>query len=1357
MDTKDLLPIVGQKKLFDQLISFRDDCLADSTHKLSSFFVLHGGWGVGKSRVGHEICLEAIDENVEWIVEGKKDRVFQPSLQDGILPVFVRYAQITTGRFGEDLNADTWIPTTIVESLSRLIGLESSDDTRPLSRNQDRLRQWTENALHVKSGWTRCREELSEALRQENVHAAARGAMAALKNIGIGHALFVVDEIEDITDVEVDGLQSEERTAIDQALLTVIPRVIKSEEVRQEFAGANFLLLCSRAVGDLLKQVRAIERRTVRHELRTNSFSDIESLFNYLRGTDVGPAIKAYPKGLKEAAFFAADRNFGWFNVIMNRLHANLQGGGPKETAELLRQFAERDERVFDKEAVGSLHIEQDEDQSFIQNAMYGLLPQPIGDSNGVGRERAVRLLARKDASGTKLFTKVREIKPPQDVRITTHLVNCGFRVEPGAIVNLPGEARFSLKDVLESLRTYSQIALPEDRRDHLLICEDQAEFTSQVGALSPYGDRAGEFAVYLHGLLIDDQYAVGNGGGPSEFLAPSFTFLQKFHHLNRRQHRVEGYLRDTAKNSTLEHKFKDVCSDPKRREQALIHGIAWAWDEPERIAVQPVSGCSIPAIELKTSLAPLSLGPDGVSILMYVRASTQHAEIEQELGKLARRAASPVVLVVEDTEERVEELRDLIDRSLSKIAPFVVLHQLTTQVGNFLARLGVIGLSSGDALKLDDMRTNHFNGVVQGARQHLYQVLERWVTEQVGQRGLVLRPLFYGSRVSEDDLIAFAKGYAALLAGKSYHDVKQVATGVFVDDTERDRFEKMVTRQVDPGTKYHGEPLLQLVVDEEGERKAVLPRCLLTVMERCSRVQLKRNELEGRFLFEVPDSVKTRDVIRHLTTIMHTLGLIEVDGDQVRQVSRHMLEGRVTAAENWLDSQFDRVANTIRAIHHEHGTKLIDINSKDARHGLKKAANELAGLDLDFTSRPWDELNRTSSDGMPVFEQQLRKALGVIGEVQKNATRVFDTTGDRAFRYSPDVLHDFEKQYGVTTYPLWKRVRVLHGFYVDLDRRRKLLIKQIDEIAQEVDTRVPELDDGQKAFPTQAISRPLDAFRQELDFSADRPNRTVTAGGSSLGIVTVGYKLCCDPPKFEEAINRLGEITAELEQPGKLVAGFKGLLSVWEGLRDETEQCRERMVQVEAFFADAPAEVRSKSDLDVLKNRFDELHYALNEGGIREGTDNREGAGEQIWQLVNGLKSDLDKVRTGPASLLDDMNGLEARAVQTLEVQYQEQHGALMRAWTGVRLAKRENPEAWPRERKKTWSETKAVFDEMVERMQAEGSEYFSGESGVTFNDYLQMCQIVLKGQEIDWESDEMDRRIPGLKRLKLVKLELQ
>ncbi|MCB1064809.1 MAG: hypothetical protein KDN20_18055, partial [Verrucomicrobiae bacterium] len=254
----DLLPIVGQRHLFNELCSFRDACLKESANPLSGFFLIHGGWGVGKSRVGHEICLEAFSEEVEWIVDGERERVLDAHLEQGILPLFTRYIQVTRGKHGDDLSADTWIPAVTLEALSRLVN-HSDSGKGSLKKNQDRLIQHTLNALKPK-GWDSIKGDLAKALEDPDIERAARTALDILKTKGIKSLWIVVDEIEDITDVNQDGLTSDEREPIDQALLAVIPRVIKAEEGRQEFPEINFILLCSHAVGDQLKQVRAIER-----------------------------------------------------------------------------------------------------------------------------------------------------------------------------------------------------------------------------------------------------------------------------------------------------------------------------------------------------------------------------------------------------------------------------------------------------------------------------------------------------------------------------------------------------------------------------------------------------------------------------------------------------------------------------------------------------------------------------------------------------------------------------------------------------------------------------------------------------------------------------------------------------------------------------------------------------------------------------------------------------------------------------------------------------------------------------------------------------------------------------------------
>jgi glutathione S-transferase len=178
---------------------------------------------------------------------------------------------------------------------------------------------------------------------------------------------------------------------------------------------------------------------------------------------------------------------------------------------------------------------------------------------------------------------------------------------------------------------------------------------------------------------------------------------------------------------------------------------------------------------------------------------------------------------------------------------------------------------------------------------------------------------------------------------------------------------------------------------------------------------------------------------------------------------------------------------------------------------------------------------------------------------------------------------------------------------------------------------------------------------------------------------------------------------------------------------------------------------------LDEYESEFAELVYQINEGGIRHNTDEREAASAAILSLVEGLKADIDKLRTQPRDLADRLEGLESQAVQSLEVAYQAQHRDLMRAWTSIRMALRKDPRAWPQQRAETYGETKASFDRLVAEMRSEGEEYFAGETETTLDVYVALCGMELDGRPVDWDSPEYERHVNSLKRKKLLELRLR
>jgi hypothetical protein len=1351
----DLIPLVGQESLFDKLCKFRDDILSSTRESLTGFFVLFGGWGVGKSRVGHEICLEAFADEVQWIKGGEPHRILEHGIQQGILPLFVRYVQITGGPLGAGLETENWISRVTVEALSRLAELRGPA-AGSSAKNEDRILNLTRKGLRRK-GWDTHLPQLREALKATDANVAARQALDVLKELGIEHLWVIVDEIEDITDVERDGLRGD-RTGIDQALITIIPRVIKSEEARRDFPEVNFLLLCAQSVGDLLTNIGAIRRRTDWYGLTSNSFADVESLSQYLsvHRPKVAEAVSNYPKGLKEAAFFAANRNFGWFNVIMHHAHVN-HSRVPQTTPQLLEKFAKDFDRgdgrsVFNMENIDEFHIANDADREEIVQAIFSLLPRSIAPDGEIPVGRAEHLLSKKDAAGRPLFTKLREIAPPQEYRILAHMINCGFRNPTGGNeLQIPGEFSFNIKTVIDSLKAYS-IALLAERRKHLLICEDESEFIDQIKGLTPYAERAADFAPFLHGLLTDSSYQVkGTDGVPKVHIGPAFSFLLDFNGLNASRRTETGFLRDSTKNTQLEEAFRQVQKDAPKRAKALLRGLANVWNmEKAPIPVTEPQGLKLLAVRTAAQPAPFNLGASGQATLIYAAGSSE-ADLDHDLTRLAQEPAAPVLLLLEDQDGQVEDLRHRLERNVPGIAPFVILHNITGQTASNLIRIGLMG----DAFRSDDLRTSHFHAMVGTAKQHLEGSLKEWLEERIEKRGLVLKPLFLGSKVGEEQLRAFSKGYAAMLSGMNEHLTVQMTSGVFSSEAERDDFRKTVEKHANPGPKYQNDPRMVLIeTNGAGEHVAVVPRAMISVLERCGPVAIQRGDLERRFLFELSEGMRPRDVIRHFTSVLHYVGLLEQDGEKLERISAFKLDTWVKRAKDWLDGDFKAGAEGIKAIHRDAGADLTDIRMKDARDKLKKAADTLGALSLDFIGKPWAELNEETSGGGTVYEERSKAAVGVVREVRTAVRSVFDPSELGAFRYSPDSLREYEAEAASLGYPLWKRLAVLRSFYSELEKRRKALVKRMDEVLVEVDKRVHELPSGEKAFPIQALTLPLSLYRQELNFGADRPEKTVSAGGSSFGVKTVGFKIASG--HYIEAMERLDTIEKDLHQPGELVPAFLELLKTWEGLRKQVSGLQEKFGRVADFFSDAPLEDRKKYDISGIEGELADLVDLIEEGGIRLGTDSREDAGTPPFQLIQGLKDDLRKAQDGPRALQERLDGIIPSVVSSLEEFYSERYRYRMNAIARIRLVQGQTPSVWPDAAAETFGKTKAVFEDTVRRIEMEGETFFAGCGDTSFNTYVGFCQLELEKKFIDWKSVEHKRHRDVLMDKNLLTLKL-
>ena len=71
------------------------------------------------------------------------------------------------------------------------------------------------------------------------------------------------------------------------------------------------------------------------------------------------------------------------------------------------------------------------------------------------------------------------------------------------------------------------------------------------------------------------------------------------------------------------------------------------------------------------------------------------------------------------------------------------------------------------------------------------------------------------------------------------------------------------------------------------------------------------------------------------------------------------------------------------------------------------------------------------------------------------------------------------------------------------------------------------------------------------------------------------------------------------------------------------------------------------------------DLHQIVEQGGIREGTDSRETAGTPVFQLIDGLADDINKIRGFPKKLRERIEGNEQGILPSIAENFQKKHSS--------------------------------------------------------------------------------------------------
>lgn len=1366
-----MLPVVGQKDVFQKLLKYKRDIL-DNSHQLAGFFLLVGGWGLGKSRVGHEVCRHAVDPDADWIVEGRGQRLLDPGLKEGILPLFICYNQVTDDRALKDqLTIERWIPACAVKALRFLVHPPSGSTGHTSRRNQARIFDRLTQVLNAK-GFEAIKAELSSALEADDSVKAANDALKVLQKLGIKQLLVIIDELEDITDVQRDGLPEDERVGIEKELLTLVARVIKREDTRLDFPQINFLLLTARSVGTFLGGIKALERRTEYVELQSNAFHDVEDYWQYIQSnrSEIWVSMKDYPDGLKEAAFFAANRNFGWFNVIMHYCHLNHRGNA-LPVPKLLQQFAEQDSRasrsVFNVRATSPVMIPADADKNRILEIIYGQLPQRIAPE-GITESDAARLFQKRfAATGQPLFAPVVEVDAPRD-QLPKWLRDEGFRwAESGSEFVLPGQARIDLDVVLGSLASYS-IKLGKPDQQHFLVFEDLAEFTEQLRGLTPYDQEATVFAPALHRFLMQAAFRVKEAHQERRYLAPSFSFLLRFNLLNKRGQVESGFLRDPNKDTLLHQRLNDTKNERKQYVSALLRGLAQAWEGDQPVETQILDDLETPALGFTAFQPPLSIGAKRrVTLLLVGPTQDDLKRLQEDLRKLAPRLdrpAHPVILVVESAPDHEQMLLKMAGSVAPALAPFLIVRSFSSTQAELLVRLGLLANTAG--LSLADLRTNQFIGGISVAREHLSRALKDspgcWL-ERLGANGLILNPIFFRKVITASDWALLARGHSLMLQRKkSFNELLRDGDDTLTDD-ERDILRKRVPEQVTPPARYAGQDRLPLFREDNGEYQADVPCQLVRVLASFGSVARTPQQLEPLFLYSTSDPAP-QEILRQICAFLENAGLLDLEaGGKYRRVSATSVKESLQRCEDWLrgpgEKDLPACIARIRSVHEKDADDNLALRTKQANDELKRVRQLVEKVSLSFLDESASDLNTPRPDiitgtDQPRFFLAFRDAVAALHEARLTIGRVYEVGpfGELLRNYSRELLLDYEANHNRPDFPLWKRAGILTGFYAELNKLKTQLLDRIATHYRAGHEELPDGPDGKKVFPTQVLTLPLKVWQQELEFPNDNPQRTIRIGQTTLGIASLGFQIAAG--NYNKAWQRACEIEAELTQPDKLVARYFECLKKWRGLQQEYNDLRRSGDQWNAFFAGTEPAVRARFQADKLASGIPKFAEFF-EGSARHGVDEVEPM-VSCFKLIDTLEQDLREESSVPYGLRTVIDHLSQGIITALTEEFKAAHQDVIGAWARIRAASNRPLENWPSKLAGSYQDTRKVFADLVAQAEAEGKAFFAEVSELKWEDYLALCRMDVQGKDISWDQPPYSTYVPALQRKRLVRLKL-
>ena len=1314
-------PMVGQKDFYQ---TFRDYLKDLKAAPMARIFPLIGKWGVGKSRIAFELISEALGIDKGWVVRNAKGelepvRLLEPEFKDGILPVYIRYSQMSH----DLLLGDNWVGYGVYVALCWLA------DDNPVKSIQGRIVESIHDALRP-MGFDPA--ELAKAVQKDVVEYdrllanpkdldnLVQQGMAYLNQFGIEHLMVIVDEVESETELTRDGLREEDseelRKKLDGTAIKVITSAIKHEDSRSRYPDVSYLPLCSPAIGDQIKELEALDRRGEMLEIHNNAYADISDYLEDLQGKRLVPA---YPAGLVEAAYTIAGGNFGWFNVLMAYCDQYLLENPGADAGEILEDRMASITRIKEKLIDGSqfdyISIgEADARMPTIRRALLQQLPQPKRDFDA---ETLRTLMEAQQLDGTPLFRDFYAAKLEKN-RLGGLLEQSGYKLgNDNEFINQSTGEKFNLDVLLRSLATYSIRAVQE----HYVIGKDRDIFLEQVRMLYP--KEAVEDAAFI---LYDFISGLARPGESEDFIGPNFSFLEK---LNRRyavQKGLTNYLLSNEADQKLKEHLKELKNDHAGEVKRILKGCARVLelDYPfeEYFTVQGAQG-------LRTKVhSHLFLGAhrDGKVDLVWGQVNNLKDVLTD--NKLMEIGAHPIIVL--SLSAATEEELKIIKEQYKAVGHWIIFFHLTSLQRDLLEVISI------EKEYMDIRQTAHqlapqFQNRLRSIRDEISRRAKEWFQE-VDRCGFVLRPIVF-SKTVEENIPVLAEGFARMLRFEATAQELGAKEGVKFEPEDYNRFSHALpSTQVGAKLISEGYQDAGLFVKEQDGYRAVVPATAAYFLQYLGNSWKTTDNVLNHFFFSAVDVIKPKKIVDQWSAFLQASGLILATEDETRLISvtRHDLEAKLDKVENWLDSDFDTLLKGFSGIITK--GKIDDMFIFKAKYEgyLNQVKTLFANIDLEAMK------NRASRN--EVWKEQLEQ----LNRFHKLCEYIYDEEKWHKTQFNERELEKIKLDNN--DLPVWFRLRHIQLFH-------EFITEIQDQVSKKIEERIEEIkkSSNYKGYdmPISPVTNALKRYNTEITYAKDNKKTTELPTMVSKP-ETLAFKLF--EADYRQALDRLWKILDEVglckdDYSWKEDAGMVGIYTRSKGHFEklvngylENQGEVNRWLQ---YFQGAPANVMPPDKIDKLKNTLSGIDIFLTGGLMQEIDDGELEFQDEPQRFAKLLEEVLAQHSEEITVLLTYLTEVKVVAREYRNGLYDENLKDAVNCIRRVIGGAPEELELTKLPGEAAYRETVKKVAEQMKKLDKEGREFFAAREAkhVTF-DFFQ--EVVKKKANLDWHTHAEERR---------------